>query len=126
MHKLLRATLLGPSFFSFFFTLSPSLSPSLCAGQVLLSVMGLGKYQREPALMMKATGMLDNVVSADEEFATIVTDKGGRALVETIARMYEDDEVRPLPSPGGHEPVHACLARFVTCYPACCPNTAPE
>ena len=43
------------------------------------------------ALMMKAVGMMDNVVSADEEFASIVKDKGGKQLLRAVADTHSDD-----------------------------------
>ena len=36
--------------------------------------------------------MMDNVVSADEEFASIVADKGGQALLKQLAALHTDDE----------------------------------
>ncbi len=59
--------------------------------KTLLAIMDVEEYQEDSALMMKAVGMMDNVVSADEEFASIVKDKGGKQLLRAVADTHSDD-----------------------------------
>ena len=56
--------------------------------RVLCNVMGFEEYMQDASLMRKAIGMMDNVVSADEEFADIVFDKGGRKLVQAVQALH--------------------------------------
>jgi hypothetical protein len=59
--------------------------------RVLIAVMEVEEYQADVSLMLKAVGMMDNVVSADEEFADIVADKGGKMLVEILKNLHPYD-----------------------------------
>jgi len=59
--------------------------------RVLIAVMEVEDYQSDVQLMLKAVGMMDNVVSADEEFADIVEDKGGKGLVEILKSVHQYD-----------------------------------
>jgi hypothetical protein len=60
--------------------------------KVLCAVMEVEEYQQNVELMLKAVGMMDNVVSASEEFATVVADKGGRQLVEELREVHGEGE----------------------------------
>ena len=60
--------------------------------KTLLAIMDVEEYQDDSELMMKAVGMMDNVVSADEEFASIVKDKGGKKLLKAVAEVHADDD----------------------------------
>jgi hypothetical protein len=68
--------------------------------RVLCAVMEVDEYQQDAALMIKAVGMIDNVVSADEEFASIVVEKGGRGLLERLKSKHlgEPDLMRAISS----------------------------
>lgn len=57
--------------------------------RVLCDVMGVDEYMQDTSLMTKAVGMMDNVVSADEEFADIVFEKGGRKLVQGVQALHQ-------------------------------------
>jgi hypothetical protein len=50
--------------------------------------MAVEEYMFDASLMRKAVGMMDNVVSADEEFADIVLEKGGRSLVAAVQALH--------------------------------------
>jgi len=60
--------------------------------KVLCAVMEVEEYQQNVPLMLKAVGMMDNVVSASEEFASVVADKRGRELVEELREGHGEDE----------------------------------
>lgn len=51
--------------------------------RVLCAVMEVDEYQNDAALMLKALGMMDNVVSADEEFA-------GQSLSSVASYCFQD------------------------------------
>ncbi|CAE7516283.1 unnamed protein product, partial [Symbiodinium microadriaticum] len=62
--------------------------------KILLDTMTV--FGDEEALMISAVRTLDNIVSADEEYALIVIEKGGKSAVEKVKSQYSAD----------HEEIH--------------------
>jgi hypothetical protein len=60
--------------------------------KVLCAILEIEEYQQDGPLMLKAVGMLENVICADEEFAAIVAERGGKALLEKLWALYQGSE----------------------------------
>lgn len=60
--------------------------------KVLCAILEIEEYQQDAPLMLKAVGMLENVICADEEFAAIVAERGGKALLEKLWALYQGSE----------------------------------
>src|SRR3546814_7804692 len=57
--------------------------------KVLLETMSV--FEDDAILMVKTISTLDNVVSADEEYAMIVMERGGRQAVEQVRTAHRFD-----------------------------------
>ena len=61
------------------------------AGAIKIILKSMEFYDTDPSLMVKAIAVLDNVVSADEEYATLVMQKGGKEAVERVKAQNQYD-----------------------------------